>query len=163
MSAQTLSSGQTFVVKFVFPPLWISGFGYGTFALWTGAAHGRHGMPPPPEMKYLFLAAWLIGTAFIWWLCAPLKRVRMDGRTLLVSNFRKEISIPISDIEDVTENRWINIHPVTIRLRNDTEFGDRITFMPTARMFGLWSSHPVVAQLRNIAATPISPSASKTK
>lgn len=154
MNSLTLSSRQTFVMKFVFPAFWITIFGFGTVMLWSGAMHGKGGAPPPPEMKYLFLAVWFAGTSFILWLCTPLKRVRVDDRSIHISNYRREISVPLGAIDRVTENRWVNIHPVTIHFRTPTEFGDRVTFIPKARMFGFLSSHPVVAELRTLASTP---------
>ena len=150
MNARTLSSAQTFWMKFVFPTIWISMFGLGTLALFVGALRGPDNSPAPDGMKWGFLAAWLVGTAFIYWASARLKRVRTDGSALYVSNYLKEIRVPFDGVADVTENRWINIHPVTIHLRAATEFGDRITFMPKIRIFG-WRSHPVVAELRGLA------------
>ena len=152
MNHRTLSSAQTFVMKFVFPIVWISGFGFGTLALWVGAINGPTSHGAPPEMKWVFLGAWIAGTAFILWGCAGLKRVRMDRDFLYVSNFRREIVVPLSSIGSVTESRWISIHPVTIHLRVPTEFGDKVTFMPTARLFGFRSSHPVVNELRRAAS-----------
>ena len=76
--------------------------------------------------------------------------MRIDGTQLYVSNYLEEISIPFSNVIDVTENRWTNFHPVTIHLRNATEFGDRITFMPKSRFFG-WTTHPVVHELKMLA------------
>jgi hypothetical protein len=102
-------------------------------------------------MKLQFLVIWIVGAAFILWACAGLKRVRVDSKSLYVSNYLREITIPLSMIEDITEIRWVNIHPVTIYFRNVTEFGQRITFMPITRFFGLWSSHPVVAELKLLA------------
>ena len=66
-------------------------------------------------------------------------------------------TIPLSEISDVTENVWINIHPVTIHLRAPSEFGSRIVFMPKVRFFD-FSSHPVVNELKGIAgaARPVS-------
>ena len=80
-----------------------------------------------------------------------MKRVSVDDNFLYVSNYLKEIAIPLSDIHDVAENRWVNIHPVTIRLKASSEFGDKIVFMPTARFFALFSSHPVVSELKELA------------
>ena len=76
-----------------------------------------------------------------------LKKVSLDGETLIVSNYFREIKIPAGLIERVTEIRWINIHPVTIHFRSVTEFGKQITFMPKIRFFKSWSPHPVVAEL----------------
>lgn len=53
----------------------------------------------------------------------------------------------------VTENLWIDIHPVTVHFRTPTEFGRTITFMP--RMLVLWMSHPVVQELRLAAGLPV--------
>jgi hypothetical protein len=150
MNARTLSSAQTFWMKFVFPTLWISMFGLGTLALFLDAFRGPDNTPPSPDMKWGFLAAWAAGTVFIYWACARLKRVRVEDSTIYVSNYLKEIRIASDAIAAVTENRWLNIHPVTIHLRSATEFGDRITFMPKMRIFG-WRSHPVVAELRELA------------
>src|SRR5438552_17309498 len=150
MNKRTLSSAQTFLMKFLFPTIWISGFGLGTLALFLGALHGSDNSPPPEGMKWVFQAAWIAGTIFIYWGCVRLKRVRIEDSAIYVSNYLKEIRIPFDAVADVTENRWLNIHPVTIHLRSATEFGDRITFMPKIRIFS-WRSHPVVAELRELA------------
>jgi len=101
--------------------------------------------------KWIVLFVWIAGSAFILWGSARLKEVSVDDDYLYVSNYLKEIAIPLSDIFDVKENRWINYHPVTIYLKSPSEFGDKIVFMPTVRFFGGWSSHPVVAELKDLA------------
>jgi hypothetical protein len=72
---------------------------------------------------------------------------------LYISNFRKEIPVPLSAVESVTENTWINIRPVTICFRVETAFGRTIKFMPEFRSLFLspWTSHPVVDELRRAA------------
>jgi hypothetical protein len=125
--------------------LWITGFGLGTVAVFL--AHNT-----PNEMKGLFLVMWPVGSAFIYWWCIRLKRVRMDETYLYVSNYRREARIPLRQVAAVSENRWVNIHPVTIEFRSSTEFGDRVIFMPKMRWLGFWTSHPVVAQIREAAA-----------
>jgi hypothetical protein len=147
MNERTISSQMTFLMKFIFPILWISGFGCGTMASCLGGFHSGQNPPPP---KWLFLAVWLVGSAFIWWACMRLKKVRVGSDAIYVSNFLKEIRVPFDEIFDVTENRWINIHPVTIHFRSTTIFGNKIVFMPTRRLFG-WRSHPIVNELRELA------------
>jgi hypothetical protein len=56
---------------------------------------------PPPQMKFVFLGAWILGTTFILWASAGLKRLRMDERQLYVLNYFQEIYIPFSAITDV--------------------------------------------------------------
>lgn len=121
-------------------------FGLGTLDLFLRGADS----PPPEGVKWGFLAAWIAGTSFFCWACARLKRVRIEDSAIYVSNYLKEIRIPFDAVADVTENRWINIHPVTIHLRSATRFGNRITFMPKMRVFS-WGPHPVVAELRELA------------
>ena len=152
-SPRTLSSAQTFPMKVLFPLLWISGFAAATLSLFLapGFWHGPDGGPPEPELKWLFLLITLAGAVFIWWACIRLKRVRMDDKALYISNYSTEIVVPLVNVAEVTENRWLNIHPVTITFHADTEFGSQVVFMPKTRWFGFWSSHPVVDEIRTAA------------
>src|ERR1700674_3488223 len=102
MSVRTISSGQTILAKFIFPVVWIGGFGLGTMPLWLAPLHARSGAPPP-DMKWLFLAVWICGTAFVLWLSAGLKKVRLDDETIYISNYVSEISVPLGLIEDATK------------------------------------------------------------
>lgn len=147
-----LSSALTFFYKVVFSILWIGGFGFGTFMLFLAAMRGKNGEPPPPEIKWFFLLGLILGSAFIYWGCIRLKQVSMDEEALYISNYLKEDRILLRDIEDVRENRWINIHPVTITFRRDTGFGRSIVFMPKARWFSIWGSHPVVGEIQSAIA-----------
>src|ERR1700733_3829986 len=142
----TLSSRQTFLYKIIFPVVWISGFGLGTVAMWTTSG-------PPVDVKWSFLVGWCLGTIVMWRLCAPLKRLRTDGRNLYVSNYRKEITVPVNLIDHVTENRWINIRPVTVHLRGDTELGGKIVFIPKSCFIFPWTPHPVVGEIERLAQT----------
>jgi hypothetical protein len=146
---RTISSAYTFWMKFVFPIFWIVTFGFGTFTVWFGTA-GRNGEPPPDVIKCIFTVIWMVGTSFLLWLAIRLKRVRIDARNLYVSKGFREITIPLEEISRVTEIRWINAHPITIHFKNATACGANIMFMPTRR-FALWSAHPIVAELKQLA------------
>ena len=149
----TVSSSQTFFIKCVFPPLWIGGFAAGTIAIFTSRIplQTTNGAPADPALKWIFMLATIAGAAFIWWSCMRLKRVRMDYKALYISNYTKEITVPLRDVAEVTENRWVNIHPVTIHFHSVTEFGESIVFMPKTRIFVFWSSHPVVEEIQQAA------------
>src|SRR5947209_7885557 len=118
-------------MKWIFPFVWIGGFALATIALfvWPAALRDQNGSSPPESMRWAFLAATIGGGAFILAVAAPLKRIDIDDEHLYVSNFLKEIVIPLRDVESVTEIRWINIHPVTLHLRRESEFESTITFM----------------------------------
>jgi hypothetical protein len=154
---RNISSVQTFWMKFLLPSIWILGFGSGTVSLWLGIMHGRNNAPPPEDMKWVFLMIWIAGTLGFLWMAASLKRVRVDSQCLYVSNYLRETSTPFSNIKDVTENRWVNYHPVTIHFRDAIEFGDKIRFMPKQRYFGFWRSHPIVGELKELAGASTSP------
>lgn len=151
---RTISSAQTYLMKVIFPVLWIGAFAMATILLFSGGGGftDAAGNPPGPSVKWMFLFATLAGGAFIYWTCIRLKRVALDEQALYISNYHTEIVVPLRDIDDITENRWINIHSITIHFHRDTEFGPRIEFMPKVRWFVFFSSHPIVAELRAAAA-----------
>jgi hypothetical protein len=151
VQARTISSAWTFSAKFLFPAILISAFGFGTILFWSGGLVDRNSAtPPPPQLKFVFLGAWILGTTVMLWANAGLKRVRMDERQLYVSNYLEELSIPFSLIEDVRQNRWINPRPVTIFFADTTAFGSKVKFMPKQRL-QFWSVDPVVNELKQLA------------
>jgi hypothetical protein len=147
--SRTISSAQTFFAKFCIPPLLIGIFGTGIRGMFLGTLTD-HGRPMDPTFKWVYLAFSILACSFTL-LSARLKRIILDDGYLRISNFRREIVVPLRDIAEVTENRWINAHPVTVRFTKRTEFGDAVVFIPKARMFALFSSHPIVDELREAA------------
>jgi hypothetical protein len=137
---ETVSSSLTFLYKFIFPTVWSAGFGIGTVA--TIFSH------KPAAMQ--FAAAWAIGTTFLLLTCAPLKRVKLNGPILVISNYRHDISVPVSEIAAVRQNRLINLRPVTITFRKETPFGNAVTFMPRVS-FRFFSEDDIVTRLRSLA------------
>lgn len=147
---RTISSGRTFLMKIVFPTFWIAVFGSASL---TPFFVGRRGTDQSglQSLEWTFLLAWFFGIAALYYLCIRLKRVRMDTEALYISNYRTEIRVPFCDISAVSEIRWLNPRLVTLKLCRDTEFGDQIVFTPKVRLWGLWSPHPIVAELRQAA------------
>jgi len=78
--------------------------------------------------------------------------VWVDGAMLRVSNYMREERVPLASITAVTENRWVNIRPITVDFRIPTEFGRRIAFMPRVSWFLFWRPHPIAAELRALVA-----------
>jgi hypothetical protein len=137
-------------MKFVFPALWIPLFGLGPFILWSGLARGKHGELPPEAMKYVFAIVWLAGTSFILWVGIQLKRVRIDGSNLYVSDWFHEMVIPMAEIADVKEHKWIKGHPIIILFKRPTACGKSVMFLPILRL-AWWSEHPIVKKLKELA------------
>jgi len=142
---RNLSSIQTIIMKIFFPGLWTVIFSAAILSVFFGRVHGPESLP-----RWGYVLFWIGGLVFVWWGSVRLKVVSVDNDFLYVSNYLKEIAIPLSDIYDVTENVWLNTHPVTIHLKSPSEFGDKILFMPKTR-FSMFSSHPVVKELKQLA------------
>lgn len=141
---RTISSAQTFIAKFIAPILFIIVL----ISLLSDFYKSPKNLIslPFPFLIFIFLCI-----AFSFWFSGKMKKVSIDGQNLYISNYLKEISVPLSDIYDVTEIVWLNGHPVTIHLKNPTELGSKILFMPKIRMFAFFSSHPVVSELKESA------------
>jgi len=149
---RTISSAQTFLIKVILPVVWVGVFAAATVFLFAAGATTGSAAAPDPGLPWTFLLVTLLGTALFAWTCIPLKRVELDDSALYISNYRTDIMVLLRDVERVTENRWINSHPVAIHFLHDTEFGTRIVFMPRRRWFAFFSSHPIVAELRAAVA-----------
>jgi hypothetical protein len=152
---QILSSRWTFIFKYVFPGIWIPGFGLAvadSFLHPETVIYNDVRGAAPPYIGWDFLAVWLIASICILWLCAPLKGVRVENEVLLVSNYWHEWRIPFGAVAKVTQNRWINIRPITVHLRADVGCGTRVVFMPPSRWRVLfWREDPEVDDLRRLA------------
>ena len=143
-----ISSGATFLYKFVIPLIFTSVFGIVAVALFWEASGKALTKVQDPGAKWQFLAGWILFSVFLWWSCARIKRVRVGTDAIYVSNFRKEIRIPFEEITEVTENRLINSRPITIYFRHPTDFGRRIVFMPMLRGWRPFESHAIVGELK---------------
>jgi hypothetical protein len=146
--SRLLSSDFTYFYKVIVPALaLIALVGAGVM---LGLGRGSLTVSP----VFLPLGVVIVGVAgYQIRVCVALKRVEMDARNLYVSNYRTQIVVPLRDVADVTENRWLHLHPVTIHFQRPTEFGSSIVFAPD--MFDTWFSflsHPVVKELRQAVA-----------
>jgi hypothetical protein len=105
-----------------------------------------------PTMPPYFVPA--IGVVFValsLWIGLPAKKVSIHGDKLYVSNFRREIAVPVSEIVNVRGNILTDPQRITLYLRNPTEFGSKIIFLAKYRWFGRWSTHPIVEELLALA------------
>jgi hypothetical protein len=119
---KVISSPFTFFLKFVFPGGWLAP---GLYALAQGPA-GAAG---------IFICLWLCVSLLLFrWSVFPLKKVSLGEGYLRVSNFWREVAIPLSAVESVQAvgYGWPSWHlpGVVVRLRAPSEFGARIRFIP---------------------------------
>jgi hypothetical protein len=155
MSAEepkSVSSPWTFSAKFIAPVLWFVFGGYFVFTGLTGHPLSR-GHASAPVAKWLLIAGWAVGGLVALKTSAGLKRVRMDGQGLVVSDYLSEIRVPFDEIRSVEENRWKKGRPVTITLGRPSLYGNKFTFLPWPLVKG-FHEHPLVGELRRRAAYP---------
>jgi len=133
----------TFYVKFVSPILFVF------WAIFFIKISLSVGSEPGAAGPSAIFGVVILGMAI--WMSWGLKKVSVDDRNLYVSNYRTEITIPISEIEDVREFLLSEPRRVTIYLRNPTVFGSKIVFLATYRAFAFLSPHPIVDELIQMA------------
>ena len=137
---ETISSGLTPFYKFGFLTVWSIIWGV------AAAATVFRGQPQGWAMAGVLV----VGGAFIWRLLGGLKRVRLDGRNLLISNYKEEIVVPVGELAAVRQRVFISPKMVTLELGRDTPFGRWIVFMPRT-LFRLFSVVEFVDRLRSLS------------
>jgi len=100
------------------------------------------------DEKWEFLIVWIIGSFFIYNFCIKLKLVEIDDNCIYISNYAKKINVPLSAIDQIRENFFINLHPILIKFKNDTDFGKKIIFTPKGLY--IFRRHPIVQELRDM-------------
>src|SRR6185295_679611 len=107
----SLHSFETYLHKYLLPAM---------FVPWDGFRSLRVAFPlSEPNAKatlLLILGFWLVMSPFIFWFGFRLKRViLLDDKLLRVKGYLKEIDIPLSNVEEVTESRWPRMRHVKLR------------------------------------------------
>jgi hypothetical protein len=145
--ARVISAAHTPLIKFVMPLAVLSG----TLSLAeTGASMLSSDVPIPPAGAAL---AAVVVALFAWesWAWLGVKRVALGDGVLHVSNYRREIVVPLRDVDRISQRFWhgrlVNIH-----LARDCEFGRRIDFLPKRVLRWLFWTHPIVDRLRDAVA-----------
>lgn len=148
-----ISSVWTFFAKFLFPlPFVIFSFSI-VFSAWFGNHLPTHIEISSSQMKYLSLYFPIIFIGVPVLLCGRLKRLRLDRENLYISNYFKEVVVPIANIKEVEEHLGLRLAPTRIYFRQATSFGSEIYFIPRDT-FLPWRPSLVVAELRKSIGFP---------
>lgn len=83
-----------------------------------------------PGKLVLFILFALISSVFVHFMLGKLKNVFLDGDTLIVSNFFKQIRIPLSEVSHVDNPDLSSLQRIKIILHIPSEFGEEIVFAP---------------------------------
>lgn len=89
--------------------------------------------------------------AWVVWTCVRLKRVALAPDALFVSNFRREVRVPLRDVERVRQS-LLETGLVIIDLARAGDFGRRIHFIAKRGATWRYSQHPIVDHLRDAVA-----------
>jgi hypothetical protein len=95
-----------------------------------------------------------LGMALVVWLFVLIGRpkvVETDGYWLLVSDLSKTVWIPLRHVVSVHQ-RWFGGQRVHVEVGCDTPFGREFFFEPQFGLGPLFGPHPVVEELRELAA-----------
>jgi hypothetical protein len=101
-----------------------------------------------PDLEPPILKMILVLPFFAFWEYSRIKRVAIDEDFLYVSNYFRSERIPLDNIDSVTDNIWLDSHPVTIHLKEPCSFGRKIIFMPQMLIL-FFQHHPIVKELQN--------------
>jgi hypothetical protein len=141
-----ISSRLSFFHKFILPGVFVLGiintgimYLNGWFASSAGLSAG---------MMLLIHFVFLAYVLFLFW---PIKKIVIDDHNLYVSDWRTDITVPLTEIERVSEFIISEPRRVTIHLKNPSLFGRKLVFLATYRTFSFFSSHPIVSELRELA------------
>ena len=151
---EKLSSSLTFYHKVLLPALWVIGFGLGTLAIWFDFFDQPS--KPDEEIKLIFSAVWIVGSAIMLRDTYRLKTVIVDNDDLVVKDFTRVVRIPLRDINHISESRFFNPKTISITVNPPCEFGDKIVFIPRFTFhfsFILLREHPIVLKLRGLSGT----------
>jgi hypothetical protein len=153
MVAEELSSRATLVYKFLIPTLWLGGFGAATVAVFVSTAD-RSSDPEVALARWGFAAMAVAGSLLIYWTCMRAKRVSLQGREFVISNYLREIRVPILDVERVSASILISPELVWLHFRRPTGFGRKVVFLPRFRVLSGFSRHPLAARLGELIRNP---------
>lgn len=144
---RVISAGHTALVKFGVAVLAFLSM-VGMALSWLDHVRAQEEIPPA------VLAGGALGVgvwAWVVWTCVRLNRVALTADALLVSNFRREISVPLREVERVRQS-LLESGIVIVDLSRDTELGSRFRFIPKRAERWIFRQHPIVDHLRDAVA-----------
>ena len=136
LQPEQISSPGTFAMKVVIPGVWLGIWAWCTTNLFSPHPTVWGSGDPPDWAKWVFVAGLFLGIWIFSRLAIPLKRITLHSDHLVVSNFLREIVIPMGDVlrVGVAPSWQINDTPVGfIELRRDSGFGTRLSFYPRSQ------------------------------
>ncbi len=143
---RVISAPDTFFAKVVLPAGLLIGVAWLVWAILREVVD-----PGPDGVSAPTIATRLCGMIWVTWILfrsfIPLKRVILSDTSLHVSNFLREVAVPLRDVESVSQREGTETL-IIVRFARSTAFGRRIVFSGIG-----WKPpqpHPIVADLRAV-------------
>ncbi|MEM4987526.1 hypothetical protein V8G57_09025 [Collimonas sp. H4R21] len=143
LTMQLLSSSSTYFYKFILPVLLAV---VACVIYFRVLIEDRYNAP-----LVLFVSGVIL--FFEYWFFGRAKKISLDGTNLVISNFRQEVRVPLSNLEKASGSLGMRPDVVWLYFRQATPFGKKILFVPTEREFPGFNQHPIVAMLNAKART----------
>jgi hypothetical protein len=143
-----ISSRFTYFYKRVFPALWF-GFLAVFIAIpivgsWTGSTESQWSLAPAFVMPaFMAVFGYVLMKKLIFDLVDD---VFEDGDTLVVKNRGRDDRIALADIKNVNYSPLMSPPRVTLSLRKNSVFGDKVTFCGPIQMMP-FAAHPTINEL----------------
>ena len=99
----------------------------------------------------IILGVAVLGACLFFWHGSRLRKIILDHDTLIISNYSREVSVPLTSISQVKGSRWAKTKDVIITFDHDIGFGDKVVFVPKTRWLWPWQEHPIAAEMRKLA------------
>ena len=140
-----VSSPWTFVYKTVVPAVWGGLWSYGTALLFLGKTTATFNVhlwswhivkdQTVSWGKWVFLGFLVLGGFIFSAVALPLKRVAVESDRLLISNYRREISVPFTNVYagGFSDGQIDDSPVVELVFRSITPFGKSISFLPASK------------------------------
>jgi hypothetical protein len=80
------------------------------------------------ERQFAWVPAtlWICACIFIVWWTLPIKKVSLVGDRLLISNYWREIEVPVSQVSRICEDRWNRTPNISLFFDPPTHFGSKV-------------------------------------
>jgi len=140
-----LSSRHTWAYRWLIPALLTIA---AIYAVWVSALRPAAGVPTTLSvLTGIAIAAALMIVARI---LDRAKRVWLRDDSLVISDYRQEIEVRLTDIREITLTRYFWPDRIRIRFRQPTAFGDSIVFFPPHHMPPFSGKHPLIEELERL-------------
>jgi hypothetical protein len=133
---ETISSGQTFLMKRILPAIWLVMVLFGGSAAAIAIIRGHANVAPAMLIGPLVILVFgfVLFRKLLWDLA---DQVKDGGDFLVVRRGSVEDSVQLSNVINVSMSQFTNPKRLTLRLRMPGKFGDEVVFIPRRPTFQL--------------------------